>query len=112
MSDSFFSSSARFLFPFLDRALLADTLNRAFGVSRPQLSTKACVWAVYALMGMARSVRNMRPALIIEECANKAQRLLGLITSESSLENLQTLVILVRRIPPRGQTKAPGSRVQ
>lgn len=106
VSDGFFSSSSRFSFPFLDRTLFADTLSKVYDVSRPQLSTQACLWAAYAFMGMLKSVRNMRLALPIEECVNKAQGLLGLITSESSLENLQTLVILVRQISLHCQVKA------
>jgi hypothetical protein len=89
-----------------DSATFEDTLGRAYMTpdpphsSQPQLSAKACIWSFHALASLCKSVRNLPISVDGEACAGKVQSLLGHLIAESSLENLQAILMLVSQ----GQT--------
>lgn len=98
---NFFSSPSRLAFPILDRILFEDTLETAYepfdGMpsSPAQVSAIACVHAALSIICQLKQSREVSPSIRSDACAAKAQCMLGHITGDATLVNLQTVLMLV-----------------
>lgn len=87
----------------LDQSLVDDTLTKAYqspirtAFSYSQLSAKVYVWALYAVASLSKEARALSEAWRGYEYAEKAQSYLGGLTKESTLDNIQAILMIVRR---------------
>lgn len=97
LSNSFFC----IVFPILDRILLDETIATAYepvqGVSPStrHLSARACLLAAFAILSHLKTFEEALPLPDCQVCAAMAQSQLDLLHSPPSLENLQTVLLLV-----------------
>lgn len=97
----FFSSPSRLAFPILDKILFEDTLETAYepfnGMpsSPAHVSAIACVNAALSIMCQLKRSREVSSSIKSDACATKAQCMLGHITGDATLVNLQTVLMLV-----------------
>lgn len=105
--DSYFCSSWRLIYPVLDPRCIRETIEAAYrpsnavGWSHLQLSAKACVLAALAMMSQLKVWKERSCPFKGDVYASLVQNRLMQILSESNLENLQTVLMLV------GQTSSP-----
>ena len=95
----FSCSGVRLIFPFIDPILFKETLKRAYAPSAGHqdrsISSKACVCSFLAVIGMFSFRKETAPSIDSEAYAWKAQCLLPQISHETTLDGLQSTLMLV-----------------
>lgn len=97
----FFSSTFRLVFPVLDRFLFEDTMETAYGPfngvpsSPAHVSAIACVLAALSISCRLKGSSDISLSVKSDVYAAKAHCLLGYITGDATLVNLQTVLMLV-----------------
>ncbi|KAH6972881.1 hypothetical protein BKA56DRAFT_592967 [Ilyonectria sp. MPI-CAGE-AT-0026] len=105
----FFSSPSRLAFPILDRILFEHTLETAYepfsGMpsSPVHVSAIACVHAALSTICQLKQSREISPSIKSDACAAKVQCMLGHITGDATLVNLQTVLMLQMHQTHTGQ---------
>ncbi|KAL2128030.1 hypothetical protein VTI74DRAFT_9829 [Chaetomium olivicolor] len=86
------------IWPLVDAALFRQTINLAYdsfaGCSLDSMSARACIFSFLALLTLHHMYPKSMPALDSEECALQAQCLLPQVLHETSLNGLQTSLML------------------
>lgn len=97
----FFRSSFRLTFPVLDQALFETTMETAYGpvdrdvFSSTQAAAKACVLGALSIATRLKTPHQSTRSIDADLCAVKANFLLMYLTGDTSLETLQTILLLV-----------------
>lgn len=96
-TQTFFDSRFAKTYPMLDQQILSNAIDAAYELPEStrqttQISAKACVWALHAI------IARLDPAILVledgESCANRAHGLLSLV-EESNVAALQAILLLV-----------------
>lgn len=102
--NAFFESPFRLKFPVIDESLFKSTMQVAYDpvdrnmASAIQLAARACVLAVLSITAWSTESHHNTQNIDTEMCAAKAQIILVNLTENISLDTLQAIILLVRRI--------------